>query len=200
MYKFRPICNMSEDMPTSRKCICSCRCRCHHMYLHEIGLQEAFTCRNVMTTHKTKIAGFGPAQCWSLNPECIAILCEASPCCAEHAAAIGHEHACMITVQLVRLHDVDRQRHGHAIDTIELATFGLVALTSSWSVPKGRCLPAAILADCCRKPFAKPLHKLQERSYTNPKGEPAGTQVMSLPCCCWAHCRFEYQYAAPWEW
>lgn len=51
-------------------------------YLHEVGLQKTFTRCNVMTAHKTKIAGFGPAQCWSLNPECIATLCETSPLCA----------------------------------------------------------------------------------------------------------------------
>lgn len=55
-------------------------------YLHEVSLQETFTRRNVMSTHKTKVAGLGPVQCWSLNPECITALCKARPLCAENAA------------------------------------------------------------------------------------------------------------------
>ena len=46
---------------------------CQH--LHEIGLQQAFTCLNVMTAHKAKVVGLGPVQCWRVNPECVATFC-----------------------------------------------------------------------------------------------------------------------------
>lgn len=63
-------------------------------YLHEVSLQETFTRRNVMTTHKTKVAGLVPVQCRSLNPECIATLCKVLPRCAGTAAATRSVQAC----------------------------------------------------------------------------------------------------------
>lgn len=110
MYKFKTVCNMSEDRPSTAGNVYAAA-GVTSWYLHEVGLQQAFTRCNMMTTHKTKIAGFCPAQCWSLNPKRIATLCKASPLCAEHAAAMGHEHGCMITVQSVRqLHDINIQK------------------------------------------------------------------------------------------
>ena len=61
-------------------------------YLHEVSFQETFTRRNVMTAHKTKVAGLGPVQRWSLDPECIATLCKELPHCAENAAVARHVH------------------------------------------------------------------------------------------------------------
>ena len=77
-------------------------------YLHEVSFQETFTRRNVMTAHKTKVAGLGPVQRRSLQPECIATLCKALPHCAEMLQNSGVCSFAVVSVQLVwQVHRLD---------------------------------------------------------------------------------------------